>query len=130
MRKTRLILGCLAVVAILAGLTGCMLPDYQLTTDVGLTGLSGGAVLATDSVTVTYDFKNVGTKDLSNVQVGIEVWRIDGGGVASSTTYVLGPFSIGTGSTNSGTVNFSWLNDGDNSSFDVFITSVGWDADN
>jgi hypothetical protein len=118
MRKTRLILGCLAVVAILAGLTGCMLPDYQLNTDVTVTdtGHAGYSI-------ITYNFTNVGNKDLTNVQIGIEVDR-----VGFSPQYdTLGPFNINRGDTTTGTRTYYWSLVGADY---VYITSVGWDAEN
>jgi hypothetical protein len=118
MRKTRLILGCLAVVAILAGLTGCMLPDYQLNTDVTITYTGDPAYS-----TVTYNLTNVGNKDLTNVQIGIEVDRV---GYAPQYD-TLGPFSINRGNTTTGTKNYYW---GVTGADFVYITSVGWDSDN
>jgi hypothetical protein len=129
MKKARVLLACLALALAFGGLTGCMLPDYQLDMNVYVSSSTGGTTGPYDSATITYEFTNVGTRDLSNVQVEIEAWRIDESGEASIITHTLGPFSISSGSMTSGTEDFIWSNDGEDSSFDVFVTSVGWDAD-
>jgi len=122
MKKTRLLLGCLAVLAILAGMTGCMLPDYQLTTDVTVTDADN---TTGTYATITYNLTNTGSKSLDNVQVGIEIYRSTSVGYVYDT---LGPFSIGTGSTTTGSVTYNFTAAPSGSySFEVYVTSVGWD---
>lgn len=117
MKKTRVILACLALALAFGGLTGCMLPDYQLDMDVTIT-----TVESTYSI-VSYTLTNVGSRDLSNVQLEIEVYRT---GVGVQLGH-LGPFNIRTGNSTTGSVTYSWSEAGTGD--EVIITSVGWDAD-
>lgn len=129
MKKTKMILACLAVAVALGGLTGCMLPDYQLDMDVTITTSSGGAGI-NDYADVSYYFRNRGNKDLRNVQITIEVLRYPsaGGDYNGEVTDTLGPFSIDVGDYVEDTERYYFGDDSINSSFEVFVTSVGWDA--
>jgi hypothetical protein len=82
MKKSRLILGCLAVVATLVLAVGCMWPDYSL--DFNVEGIDNQAAYSDIDYTIT----NNGSYDVSNVYLTIEV-EVSSGGTSS------GRFSIG-----------------------------------
>ncbi len=129
MKKTKMILACLAIAVALGGLTGCMFPDYQLDMDVYATDQTPGTV-GNDSARVGYTLRNVGSRDLTNVQITAELWRIDPSGPTASIREVnLGPFTIDVGDTVTGSSALEyWTNDGEVSEFEAYIISVGWDA--
>jgi len=130
MKKTKLILACLAIAVALGGLTGCMFPDYQLDMDVYATSMTGGSVATYDSARVGYTLRNVGSRDLTNVQITAELWRNRSTGGSDIEEVSLGAFSIDVGETITGSsALYEWLNDGGDSNFDAYIISVGWDAD-
>jgi|WetSurMetagenome_2_1015567.scaffolds.fasta_scaffold567299_1 hypothetical protein len=82
MKKSRLILGCLAVVATLMLAVGCMWPDYSLDFTVG-------AINNQDTYSdIPYTVSNTGSYDVSNVYLTISV-ELSSGGLSS------GRFSIG-----------------------------------
>jgi hypothetical protein len=125
MKKARVILACLALALALGGLTGCMLPDYQLETDITVTSADNSYGGWAD---VTYNLTNIGSKRLRNVQITLDVDRTPSTFTQQTT---LGPFSINTGETVTGTKRVYFSSSTYNSySFFVYITSVGWDADN
>ena len=124
MKKSRLILACLVVAVALGGLTGCMLPDYQL--DINL-NISNSESTNGTWADVSYTLENVGSRDLTNVQVEFQVFRSTTIGYETGT---IGPLTINTGNTSTGTIRVYMTAGGDGPySFAVYVTSVGWDSD-
>jgi hypothetical protein len=82
MKKSRLILGCLAVVATLALAVGCMWPDYSLDFNAG--PIDNYSTYSD----IPYTISNTGSFDVSNVYITINV-ELSTGGTSSST------FSVG-----------------------------------
>jgi hypothetical protein len=97
MKKSRLILGCLAVVATLALAVGCMWPDYGLSFEVGTISQQSSYS------DVPYTIYNSGTKDISNLYLNIDV-ELSSGGSDSEWLYV---GSVATGQTVYATVRFN-----------------------
>jgi hypothetical protein len=128
MKKSRLFAGCMAVVAVALALASCTIPDYQLSTDVYVVSVTTSS--PNQNATVGYTLYNVGTKDLSNVQVEVTVTFTDGSGAGpTSAPYLLGPFTINAGSSMSGSYS-TYLNAvGTYPWASASIVSVGWDDD-
>jgi hypothetical protein len=124
MKKSRLFLGCMAVVAVAIAAASCSMPDYQLSTNVT-------ASVSSQYADISYVFTNTGTKDLTNVQVYVTVtpYLATGGQGSPVTGILLGPFSISVGS-NVNSLKSVYLGPSPtyaNGVADVSITSVGWD---
>jgi hypothetical protein len=124
MKKSRLMLGCLAIVATLTLAVGCMWPDYQLDYTVTTTNPT------TNSVQVNYSIYNASYNSLSNVMVKI---NIDAWTVANNhyTTTVWTPaYSLSSGSTAYGSMVVSLQNYGSvYNEFTVEVISTAWDVD-
>lgn len=128
MKKSRLFAGCMAVVAVALALASCTIPDYQLSTDVYVVSLtsSPGDYYAT----VDYTFDNIGSKNLSNVQVGVSVTLTNGIAQGPSTAaHLLGPFTINAGSSVSGSYSTHIYSADTYAGASASIDSVGWDDD-
>jgi hypothetical protein len=128
MKKSRLFLGCMAVVALALASASCTMPDYQLSTDVYVSSVSNS--FGSQYATVYYSFNNIGSKDLKNVQVEVTVTPSNGSVLGPTTAaYLLGPFTINTGSTVSGSYSTYIGSAGAYAWASASIVSVGWDND-
>jgi hypothetical protein len=103
MNKRRLILACLVVFAVLAGMTGCMLPDFGLSFDViGITEGPGN----TYSI-VSYSVTNTGSKTVSSLSLNIDVVYLNSSLVqVGSDSKWMTVGTVGAGATTTASVTF------------------------
>jgi hypothetical protein len=120
MQRVRRI-GYLVAVALAMMAAGCSMPDNSIQTEVK----AYVSPISSTSVTVDYRFYNSGMNDLHNVQIEIEIAATAG---ATTTTFkkTIGPFSLATGATYSGSASY-YVSSSNYVSASAVITSVGWD---
>jgi hypothetical protein len=115
MKKSRLILGCLAVVATLMLAVGCMWPDYSL-------NFNAGTIDNHETYSdIPYTVSNTGSFDVSNVYITINV-ELSTGGTSSST------FSVGdVPAYGSSYLTFRFYHSSNVTVAEPRITNLSWD---
>jgi hypothetical protein len=120
--KIRRMLPLLALALLAALAMGCNVPDYQLDFhDVSVSSFTESYA------TVAYSLSNVGSQQLINATVCIEVLAPDNSQLGTAWT---NPVTLDVGETAYGTIEVFLYPSGTYASLDAYVIEAGWDNEN